>query len=991
MIRGFYIAIFLTLAFSLKLSAKTLQLQDTTAAYEYLQTASDFRTKFQYDSSSVYLKLAAEEFKENEVWHRFIFCQYNVGYNLSSQRKHQDALDYMLKVEEEDGDHFNPARASTFGFYWQVAWAHFMLANYSQALAYYDKVQEAMEVSEDPVNDGQRVRLVYDKGVIFQRLRQYSQAMGFNNKVLELGELYDYHNYDANALNNLGIINKNLGEYELSLNYYERAFELASESYKQNGGNLVGLCPFYVNFSKLYLELGNIEKSHEKSIEGLKVYEENATRWWSVYSSLKYNLIDVYFKMNEYDKALEESRNTLKYASEQGGPGLHLAGIMRYMGKSFYHIQMYDSSEYYFRQYFDLAGERRSFIEGNSMVHLDLAELYADQGRIREALAESQLGIMLMSEGFNSPDIKDNPSADDIIINNRNLLSLMSHKTRYLLALGEDGERASMDLAYKTNRAAREVVSRLRENLYFKSSKLALGEFANRIYEQGIIVNQNLYTITGEHKYLDELLNCFEGNRANLIAEAFQVSKVNGYTSLPDSLIAQEVGIYNQIAEKEASILRSTDSTKTASLRNDIFNLKHQYEQVLDQKGQFQLQAFGVDNGILISEIQDLLDREEMILEYFAGEKGYHLLSITSNSVNYYDLGSVGHMDSLVTDFVDLIKDPKSVDLGKLGFEIYNNALNPVLVDKNPKTLIIIPDGAFSYLPFEALVANENESIAIDDYLVNRFTMRSHYSAALFKKLSEIEPFSDLESYIGFAPDFDKESNPLLARRFVDNEELSAMLDNLPGAELEVQTAADFFNGDAVTGAGATESYFKQIANNYNVIHLASHTLVDLERPLYSKLVFANEESDEDGLLHLYELYGMNLKCSLVSLSACNTGIGRTYKGEGMMSLGRGFMGAGAQNVLMTLWSVSDQSSSSIMNAFFEKIEKGTLEPKALRQAKLDYLKNADELTSHPYYWAGYSFIGNGSRPGSNYKFWLIGIVMVLSALLVARRFRASS
>ncbi len=158
----------------------------------------------------------------------------------------------------------------------------------------------------------------------------------------------------------------------------------------------------------------------------------------------------------------------------------------------------------------------------------------------------------------------------------------------------------------------------------------------------------------------------------------------------------------------------------------------------------------------------------------------------------------------------------------------------------------------------------------------------------------------------------------------------------------------------------ATEANFKANSGDYDVLHLAMHTIIDDENPMYSKLVFTqNSDSLQDGLLNTHEIYNMNFNARMVVLSACNTGDGKLLKGEGVMSLARGFFYAGCPSVIMTLWTVEDKTGSNLMSNFYTFLSQGLKKDNALRQAKLEYLKTADALKSHPYFWSGYVTLGD--------------------------------
>ncbi|MCK4287845.1 MAG: CHAT domain-containing protein, partial [Bacteroidales bacterium] len=160
----------------------------------------------------------------------------------------------------------------------------------------------------------------------------------------------------------------------------------------------------------------------------------------------------------------------------------------------------------------------------------------------------------------------------------------------------------------------------------------------------------------------------------------------------------------------------------------------------------------------------------------------------------------------------------------------------------------------------------------------------------------------------------------------------------------------------------ATELNFKTFANNFDVLHFAMHTIIDDENPMHSKMVFTlDNDSVEDGCLNTYEIYNLDLNARLAVLSACNTGFGKLSKGEGIMSLARGFLYSGVQSIIMTLWKIEDKSGVEIMTKFYTNLKKGNSIDNALRKAKLDYLKSASQFRAHPYFWAAYVDIGNTS------------------------------
>jgi CHAT domain-containing protein len=207
----------------------------------------------------------------------------------------------------------------------------------------------------------------------------------------------------------------------------------------------------------------------------------------------------------------------------------------------------------------------------------------------------------------------------------------------------------------------------------------------------------------------------------------------------------------------------------------------------------------------------------------------------------------------------------------------------------------------------------------------------------------------------------------------------------LPGAEDEVKYIAKLVPTKLFLEYEASERNFKETASDYSVLHLAMHTIMNDENPMYSKLAFARNFSDttEDHDLFTYEIYNMKLNAEMVVLSSCSSGYGRMQKGEGMMSMARGFIYAGCPSIVMTLWQVSDQSSSELMGSFYKYLKKGKNKKSALRQAKMDYIQSADKLKSNPYFWSAFMMVGDNSPLYKSSPIVYLSIIILGFILLV--------
>ena len=140
------------------------------------------------------------------------------------------------------------------------------------------------------------------------------------------------------------------------------------------------------------------------------------------------------------------------------------------------------------------------------------------------------------------------------------------------------------------------------------------------------------------------------------------------------------------------------------------------------------------------------------------------------------------------------------------------------------------------------------------------------------------------------------------------------------------------------------------------------HGLIDDDNPMFSKLIFSSvTDTSQDRYLNTYEIYNMSLNADLAVLSACNTGTGKYIKGEGIMSMARGFYYAGCPAIVATRWSVYDKSTEEIIRKFYLYLAQGFSKIEALKRARLDFLKTADPFRSHPRFWAAFACIGDPS------------------------------
>jgi CHAT domain-containing protein len=273
------------------------------------------------------------------------------------------------------------------------------------------------------------------------------------------------------------------------------------------------------------------------------------------------------------------------------------------------------------------------------------------------------------------------------------------------------------------------------------------------------------------------------------------------------------------------------------------------------------------------------------------------------------------------------------------------------------KKILIIPDGLLAQLPFEALITHTGDTTYPDysslPYLINESSLVYAYSVnLLLNSTSEKNnPGKDLLafSYSGLNA---------LADRYKRSDEMM----ELPHTAVELRAIKKVFRGknEYYYNEDATEHLFKIKAPEYQILHLAVHGMADTTEADNSRLIFKHGmDTIDDSNLYMYELYGLDLSNTrLAVLSACETGIGKDFRGEGIFSMARGFTYAGCPAIIMSLWPVRDIHTASIMEEFYRNLKKGQIASDALHKAKLNYLKKQESYLSHPVNWASFVYLG---------------------------------
>ena len=402
-----------------------------------------------------------------------------------------------------------------------------------------------------------------------------------------------------------------------------------------------------------------------------------------------------------------------------------------------------------------------------------------------------------------------------------------------------------------------------------------------------------------------------------------------------------------------------------------------------------------------------------MLLEFFEGEQTIYIFSVYKDRLAVTSFERTADYDRLfkrfsnsLIDIESFIETPVRVynDFVKRSHQLYQALIAPVDL-KGIQRIIIIPDGKLSYLPFEVLltkpvapIEEEQETMQANfkvlPYLLCSFSTNYNYSGRLWLERNLLSKQAVNNRILALAPKYS--GMPMPTWRGKREVSLRKRLTDLPGAFDEVTHLKENYAGAFYSNYDANEAILKKEAANYGILHLAMHGLVNTKKPEFSGLALAEDQNqNEDNFLYAYEIEQLPIQTSLIVLSACETGIGQYQKGEGVVSIGRSFVYAGAPSLLMTLWNLNDQSGAFIIEKFYKNLNNGLEKDEAIRQAKLEYLKTYRQEFAHPFLWAPFIQVGSyeSISIASKYAYWWLyllggGIGIFLMVLFLYKKNR---
>jgi CHAT domain-containing protein/Tfp pilus assembly protein PilF len=775
--------------------------------------------------------------------------------------------------------------------------------------------------------------------------RLYSR-MGENQEALEefdhaIGPIQQIGDpvWEAAILTGMAAIYNDLGESRKALEYYNRAILLfRSAKHIYGEANALG------DAGRVYFSLGDAQNALECHQRALSIFRTVGDRRMEI------------FELREIGRVYDSRGSVMKA------------------------LESYLTARAFYRSEKDLRGEADT-------LNL-IGRIYEGGGRIREAADCYERALSLSQKA----EYRYGEAA-----------------TLYSLARVERGSN-HLTKARARIEDALGVIESLRSKVINQDLRASYFASVRQMYEMYIELLMELHKQHPKDGYDVAAFEASERARARSLLETLAATRVGMRQKANQDLLGRQRYLLNELSEKvkRRMLLHGNGEAdaEEAALTKQIDEITSQYREVNSQLKAAAAEYVGVSQPepLDLKSIQDrVVDDDTLLLEYFLGEESSYLWAVTKGKIQAYELPGRERIEDAANRVRNYLIKPQPI-LGESAAERESRIkesegyywqeapsfarmlLNPAAEHLRTKRLLIVADGALQYIPFNALPVQGSSGELIPLMLEHEITLEPSASAlASLRDETSRRQLASKTVAIFADPVFERDDSrlkPALEDPIPADQKLTGRLE-LSQALRDVsitQTGEDIprliasrDEADAIMTVAPDRGNLKAIGfeadkatatspdlRQYRIIHFATHGVLDSEHPELSGLLLSQFDKygrPQDGYLRLDDIYNLDLPADLVVLSACNTGLGKYVKGEGLVGLVRGFMYAGTARVVASLWKVDDEATAELMKHFYEGMFKRGLSPSAaLRQAQLAMWKQ--KRWHAPYYWAAFVIQG---------------------------------
>jgi CHAT domain-containing protein/Tfp pilus assembly protein PilF len=808
-------------------------------------------------------------------------------------------------------------------------------------------------------------RVQLEKGDSDNALSLLQEALPLSRRQ---GERHD----EANVLQHTAMIYLRRGDLQKALEMFTEALDLSRMvGERAMEGQILS------NLGAASLYLGDQEKALEYYSQALRIHQDMKNRTWEVYA--RWDIGWIYEARGEPQVALENFSDALEISKAIGNPATQ-ALALHGMGRAKLALDQPRNAVNLLSDALVLYRETENSL-GEINVLLELGRAWQALGNVNEAEARFQAALAL----------------------SRQRQTLITEAVCQSAVARLERDRGNLPAAAHAIEEALRIIESVRPKV--AGQRLRASFFASRrdYFDFYVDLQMQMEAADPGRGHLAAALAASERARARALLDLLAEGRIDVRQGIASELKQRQIEIAQRITWLQSQLIddlsgRRQGASDSAQLEAELSRSEDERERLDWQIRREHPRYAAVSQPLPLQfdRIQQLLDDRTALLEYSVGKERSFLFVVTRNGLAGFPLPPGPELTREVEALRQTLAKPgrrlygRYLETARRLYKILIGPAEPLLRDK--PHLILAPDGPLLLLSFEALLTSdvpsgERRAYAGLPYLILERSVTYVPSASVLAEIGEPRTTAtgttarpgDAKLFLGFgAPDYgtplpvaeDRPAESPAEEGSLTRALLDAGLPHpqpLPESGKEVAAIAQLYPADRVElymGPRASEENVKDNPSLKNAwrIHFAVHGFTDEKQPELSGLVLSlDDDTKEDGLLQVYEIFNLQLDADLVVLSACDTGLGQNVSGEGLVGVTRALLYAGAASVVVSLWQVADRSTSMLMTRFYQHLGRNGDKAEALRRSKLEMIQDG---SFEPYYWAPFILIGqSGSEP----------------------------
>jgi CHAT domain-containing protein/Tfp pilus assembly protein PilF len=928
-------------------------------ARAHLHIGIIFRNLGDYPQSMDYYNRSLKGFQAIGSEHGVARVLHNIAVLHRKQGNPTQALELhlkSLKISEEIKD-----REGFIKSLIHITNIHIEQGNYAQARDYYQKCMKSLEQLADSAS----VAPTNTDGTLYDEQSNYPQTLDYYQRTLRIEEKIGNRPVVARILNTIGAFYNSQGNYMQALEHHYRSLQIREQIGDKQGVifslNSIGIDH---NCQQNYWQALNYHRRALKLSE--QINDKN-----SIAESLK-NIGNVYQNQSNYTQALNYYLRSLEIR-EQIGDKIGVATTLSSIGYFHRSQKSFEKAIDYFQKALKIL-ETSNSQATRAVTVIGLGLTYFDQvNSQRENIAETRTAL----------NKSHNYLLDGLSI--CRVLGLSPHEAEALrgLAMVEAGlSRWNESLTYIE--ASIKIIESIRMNVS-DSRRISYFSSVQSYYNHYIRSLMELHKIDPSKGYLNKAFLAADRSRARALVEFLTQPDMHLVQHLRPGVIEEKRRLEQEIdlkSEEQFKLLSSADK-RVHTTERKLEALIKEYEEI-----QFKIRdsnpkyaAIMQPSPLTLQAIQQaILDKDTILIQYHLDEVKSYAWVISAESIVGVELPGRSRIEESARRFYDTltartrqltVENLEKESSREFALELGKMILDPFKDHLGKRRILIVADGALNSIPFSALTlpADKNQILLYNSEIVNlpsaSTLLALNNAHKSLSQTNKITVFAD--------PVFDKKDRRVAAT--ANNRKVSIKRDKLLSLETdtalprleytrrlveEIQNITPQSDLEAFVDFDASRQRLMNAdLSSSQIIVFATHGVV-YKNPEDSGLILSRVDKQgnpQDGFLQLKDVYKLRLNANLVVLGACETAIGEEIKGEGVISLTRGFMYAGAKGVMASLWKVDEAATVELIRRMYENLRRGRNASEALRLAQTS-LRN-EKRFADPYYWSGFVLMGD--------------------------------